>query len=156
VDENNIYDGYTSASQFDNDGITMDDLLKASQLMAEAAERTLNKTVANIFAAPTYPKIGMGMDVTRYELNPRSFMLSPPLPPMINVIESEFCILEVTKVRERKKRFWEKFWASLSHWVYTPVEFYTIWEPVAFAIGNNTIYCHPSLAAEIRRKLTEV
>lgn len=151
----NICAGYTRTAQFDENGLKMEDLLKARQLMAEAAERTLDKMVAGIFAAPARPEIDTGMNVTRYEPKHRSFMLLAPIPS-INIIESDVCILEVTKIRVRKKRFWEKFWASLSHWEYTPVEFYTVWEPTSFALGRNTIYCHPTLAAEIRRKLAKV
>ncbi len=147
--------GYTRSSKFDDNGLTMADLEKARQLMAEAAERTLDKMCADFFAAPALPKIKM--DMTRYELNHRSFILTPPPIPAMTIIENECFVQEKTKMRVRKKRFWEKFWASLSHWAYTPVEFYTVWEPAVFIFERrNNIYCHPSLAAEIRRKLAEV
>lgn len=163
----NICAGYTRTAQFDDNGLKMEDLLKARRkmedllkarrLMAEAAERILDKMVADIFAVPARPEIDTGMSVARYELNHRSFMLTPmPIQPKINIVEDECFVQEVTEIRVRKKRFWEKFWASLSHWAYTPVEFYTVWEPAVFVFERrNTIYCHPSLAGEIRRKLAE-
>lgn len=152
----NITDGYTSACRDDDDdGITMEDLLETRRLMAEAAGKVMDKMMTADIFNPPLPRVEM--NTARYEINPpRSFMLQPPGPiAALNIIENECFVREVTKMRKRKKGFWEKFWASLSHWAYTPVEFYTVWEPAVFLLGRGNVYCHPSLAAEVRRELAE-
>jgi hypothetical protein len=45
------------------------------------------------------------------------------------------------------------FWGPFpGYWVYTPIEFYVVHEPVMmFDARRNCIYCHPSVANEVRK-----
>lgn len=143
----------TYTSDDDDSGLTTEKLEETMKLMAKLVDEKINSEFADIFS-PRHPSPKIEMNTARYDgLYPnRSFMMRPIVAPEINIIESEFCTREVTKCRPRKKGFWEKFWASLSHWPYCGCEFYTVTEPIIIAAGRNTIYCHPSLAAEVQAR----
>lgn len=152
-----MFDGTYTSDENDSE-LTSESFEETIDRMAKLVGEKLTSKFDGLFTPCPLPKIEMA--TTRYT-GLYSMMrpgMRPGIRPEINIIESEFFIIKVWKVRRRKKRFWEKFWASLSHWAYSGCEFYEVDEPVAFTAGrnHNTIYCHPALADKIRREMAEM
>lgn len=135
-----------------------DDIRKAAQRMTEAAQKIQERLLKDAMFGERPPYSSFTSTRTmRPSIPPSTFF--KPTAPLFTVITSLYAVEKRKQVREVKRTFWQKLWASLTDlnpWSYSPIEYYEVNVPgIMIDKLNHQIICHPSLEQEIKKAVSE-